>query len=177
MKKVTLALAIVFSFSIFQANAQKSNWKAGTQEINVGVKPFHLGPTSLGYKAKITKKNWLRLGITDLRFLDGETGVRLGIEKQKNLIGRTRMVYGLEAGTYFDYDKIDNAFASYNVDLGIPVGVQFHLSKRILFGLESRPSIGLFESFISEDGIERENNFGAGVNFFNGIKGTLGYRF
>lgn len=177
MKKLSIALAVVFSFSLFQVNAQRANWKAGSNEINIGVRPFHFGPTSLQYKTKLSKKNWMRIGITDLNFFDGETGVRLGIEKQKNLMFRTRLVYGLEAGTYFDYDKVDNSFSTYNVDLGIPVGVQFHLTKRLLFGLESRPAIGVYESTLSEDGITRESNVGTGFDFFNGIKGTLGYRF
>ncbi len=177
MKKLSIILAVVLSFSLIQVNAQKSNWKDGSNEINIGVKPFHFGPTSLMYKAKVSNKNWVRIGITDLRFREGESGLRLGIEKQRNLAMRTRLIYGLEAGTYFNYDKIDDSIAEYSVDLGIPLGFQFHLTKRILFGLESRPSVGLYESYISEDGGPRETNVGTGISVFNGIKGTIGYRF
>jgi len=177
MKKITAIFALLFSIGVFSVQAQSSNWKNGTNEINVGVKPFHFGPTSLQYKAKVSKKNWLRVGVTDLGLLDGESGFRLGIEKQKNLLIRSRIVYGLEPGLYFDYDKIDNNFASYNVDLGIPVGVQIHLSKRILLGFESRPSIGIYENSVVDDNPERISKFGGGLDFFNGIKTTLGYRF
>lgn len=177
MKKITAIFALLFCIGVVSVQAQSSNWKNGKNEINVGIKPFHFGPTSLQYKAKLSKRNWLRMGITDLGIRDGESGFRIGIEKQKNLLLRSRITYGLEPGIYFDYDRIDNDFASYNVDLGIPVGVQIHLSKRILIGFESRPSIGIYENAIVDDSPERLSQFGGGFNFFNGIKTTLGYRF
>lgn len=177
MKKLSIAFAVLFSFTLFQTNAQRTDWRDGSNEINIGVRAFHFGATSIQYKAKISRKNWMRIGITDLNFRDGETGFRLGLEKQKNLALRSRIIYGLEAGTYFDFDKIDNSVPTYNVDLGIPIGIQFHLTKRLLFGLESRPSIGLYESSLGDDGITRENNVGTGIDLFNGIKGTIGYRF
>ncbi len=175
MKKLA-ALLLFMGLGLMSIQAQ-DNWKSGSNEINIGVKPFHFGPTSLGYKAKLSKKNWLRVGITDLGFRDGASGMRLGFEKQKNLLVRTRITYGLEPGIYFDYDRIDNDFSSYDVDLGIPVGVQIHLSKRILLGFEARPSIGIYENYIADDSPERVSEFGGGVDFFNGIKTTLGYRF
>ncbi|GLR18360.1 hypothetical protein [Portibacter lacus] len=177
MKNITIALALFLSIGAFSSYAQSSNWKDGNNEINIGIKPFHFGPTSIQYKTKLSQKNWLRMSITDLRVLDGASGFRIGIEKQKNLIMRSRITYGLEPGINFDYDRIDNDFSSYDVDLGIPVGVQIHLSKRLLLGFESRPSIGIYESYVENDSPERVTNFGGGLDFFNGIKTTLGYRF
>ena len=177
MKKLTSALVVIISFTVFQMNAQSNNWKSGRNEINVGLRPFALGIKDFQYKTKVGHKNWMRISLTDLGLADGETGIRLGIEKQNNLALRTRIIYGLEAGTYVDYDRIDNTFANYNVDLGIPVGVQFHLTKRILFGIETRPSIGIYESYIDDDTFGRVNNFGTGIKLFGGYRGTLGYRF
>ncbi len=177
MKNITIALVALFSLTLFNGTAQRTDWRDGSNEINIGVKPFNFGASSLQYKAKMSRKNWMRIGVTDLNFLDGETGVRLGIEKQKNMIGRSRLIYGLEPGVYFDYDRIDNSFSEYNVDLGIPVGVQIHLSKKILLGFEGRPSIGIYESTLADDGITREGNLGTGFDFWNGIRTTLGYRF
>lgn len=177
MKKILAVFALLLSIGIFSADAQSRSWKNGSNEINVGVKPFHFGPTSLQYKTKLSKRNWLRMSITDLHFRDGETGFRFGIEKQRNLIGRSRLVYGLEPGINFDYDKIDNTLATYDVELGLPVGVQIHLSKRLLVGFESRPSIGIYESSIADDHLGRSSKIGGGVDLFNGIKTTLGYRF
>jgi hypothetical protein len=177
MKKILSVFALLLSIGMISVNAQGNSWKDGSNEINVGVKPFHFGPTSLQYKAKVSKKNWVRMGITDLGFRDGETGFRVGIEKQRNLLLRSRLVYGLEPGINFDYDRIDNTFASYDVDLGIPVGVQIHLSKRLLLGFESRPSIGIYENAIVDDNPDRYSKIGGGIHLFNGIRTTLGYRF
>ncbi|WP_235298393.1 hypothetical protein [Portibacter marinus] len=175
MKK-TIALFLFLAFGFVAIQAQ-DNWKGGSNEINVGVKPFRFGPTSLQYKAKISRKNWIRMGITDLGLRDGESGFRLGLEKQKNLLLRSRLVYGLEPGIHFDYDRIDNNFAAYDVDLGFPVGVQIHLTKKLLLGFESRPHVGIYESYVVDDQPERVSKFGGGVDLFNGIKCRLGYRF
>jgi len=177
MKKVTIALAVIFAFTITNINAQQRDWRDGSNEINLGLKPFALGVADIQYKTKISQKNWMRISLTDLNVRDGETGIRLGIEKQKNMALRTRFIYGLEAGTHFNYDRIDNSVASYEVDLGIPIGIQFHLTKRLLFGLEGRPSLGIMESYIPDDGFERETNIGTGIDLFNGIRGSIGYRF
>ena len=177
MKKLTIAIFAVLAFAIAQTNAQTRDWTGGSNEINIGLKPFALGASDIQYKGKMGGKTWMRLSVTHLGVRDGEAGLRLGMEKQRNMALRTRLTYGMEAGTYFDYDRIDNSVPLYNVDLGFPVGVQFHLTKRLLFGIEGRPAIGLYESRLAEDGFGREVNIGTGISLFNGFRGSIGYRF
>lgn len=175
MRQLTLALAMLLSLTTLGLNAQKSSWKDGKNEINIGIKPFSLKTNGIQYKGKISNKNWVRIGVPQLNLREGTTGLRLGVEKQQNLALRSRITYGLEAGTFIDYDRFDNAMETY-FDLGIPVGVQMHLSKRFLLGIESRPSIGLYESYIDDEGI-RIRDFSPGIDFFTGYRLALGYRF
>lgn len=176
MKKITLALTVIMSFTLMTLNAQRDTWRDANNEINIGVKAFHFGPTDLMYKSRMGKSNWVRASITDLGFWDGETGFRLGVEKQKNLALRSRITYGLEPGIYFDYDKFDNTFAETSVDLGIPLGVQIHLSKSIAFGIESRPRFNIYESYIDDEGF-RVESYRNGFKMFNGLRGSIAYRF
>ena len=178
MKKTTIAsilFALLFAVPGF---SQLDGWRSGSNEISAGVRIFPLGIKDVQYKKKLTPGNlWLRTSLTDLSIRNGETGFAVGLEKQKNLLIKSRITYGLEAGTFLDYDKFDNTFVNTSVDLGIPVGVQIHLTKRMFFGVEARPSIGIYESQITQDTNELIEDYFTVMSLFNGMRAAIGFRF